>query len=330
MTRQASMLMPALAIAAGVILAVQGDINGALAGHVGGAGTAALINFSVGTAALLGVLGWARLTGRHALVGRRPAGEQRAWWYCGGPIGALAVASIAAAAPVVGAALVAVGLIGGQMVGALFADARRLAPGPPRPIDRQRVLVVAVALVAVGLSAVGHVQSAAPILVAGLVVVGGLNAVSSAAQGRLADAWSSGLAAAFINFVMGTVCLAVLVITSAVWTRASVGLGQSPPWTYLGGVLGATGLTIMTSSVAYLGVLRLSLGMVTGQLLGALALDVVVPFSGTEIGVTNFIAVALMATAALLARRGELTTEDRAHDRGPLPSTAPTGNSQPS
>jgi transporter family-2 protein len=300
--RLTSLLVPGSAVGAGIVLAIQGDVNGALAGHLGSPATAALLNFSVGTLALLGILIMASFV-RPSVVGRRPAGRQRAWWYSGGPIGALAVASIAGSAPVVGAALVAVGLIGGQMVGSLLADEFRLAPGPARPISRDRLLVVVVALLAVALSSLGHTQAAAPVLLAGLVGVGALNAVSSAAQGRLADAWGSGVAAACINFVMGTACLAGLDLLLNVPGESAFLVGPAPPWTYLGGFLGATGLTVMTLIVGRLGVLRLSLGMVTGQLLGALVLDIVFPFSGSEVGITNVLAVMLMGAATLLGRR---------------------------
>jgi len=138
-----------------------------------------------------------------------------------------------------------------------------------------------------------------------LVVVGILNAVSSAAQGWLADACGSSLAAALINFVIGTGCLLGLVVVLAAATHGSVAVGPAPIWAYAGGFLGATGLTVSSTVVSSLGVLRLSLCRITGQLAGSLALDAVLPFAGHSIESTQIIAVAFVGLATLVASRGD-------------------------
>lgn len=61
------------------------------------------------------------------------------------------------------------------------------------------------------------------------------------------------------------------------------------PWLYLGGPLGLIYILIGASMVRVLGVLRLVLGVVAGQLIAAVAIDAAWPEPGTTLRVTTVI-----------------------------------------
>ena len=88
----------------------------------------------------------------------------------------------------------------------------------------------------------------------------------------------SALSATFINFIVGTVVLVVLMLGH--WTLA--GLPKhlpAEPWLYIGGALGCVFIGVTALLVRITGVLLLGLATVAGQLAAALLLDLLLPTS---------------------------------------------------
>ncbi len=136
-----AMLLTALV---GASLAVQIGLNSTLRHHVGSAMGASLINFAVGTVALLTVL---LLMGRGTMPMLAQAGSAPWWAWCGGFLGAAFVASSTILGPMIGGAAFLGLLVAGQMIAAMAIDHYGVLSFPERPVDAWRiagaVLVVA-------------------------------------------------------------------------------------------------------------------------------------------------------------------------------------------
>ncbi|ADU06652.1 protein of unknown function DUF606 [Micromonospora sp. L5] len=107
-----------LPLAAGVGIAWQQAVNGRVRAAAGSAMTATLVNFTVGTAALL-------VTFAVDLAVRgRPAGAfpDEPWLYLGGPLGIVFIALAAALVRFTGVLLLGLATIAGQIVGAVLLD----------------------------------------------------------------------------------------------------------------------------------------------------------------------------------------------------------------
>nr|WP_091047436.1 DMT family transporter [Micromonospora marina] len=107
-----------LPLAAGVGIAWQQAVNGRVRAASGSAMTATLVNFTVGTAALL-------VTFAVDLAVRgRPAGAfpDEPWLYLGGPLGIVFIALAAALVRFTGVLLLGLATIAGQIVGAVLLD----------------------------------------------------------------------------------------------------------------------------------------------------------------------------------------------------------------
>ncbi|GGK00338.1 membrane protein [Pilimelia anulata] len=117
-------LLPALA---GLGVGVQAAVNGRVRQVAGGAWPATLLNFAVGTAALLLLLAVDLAAG--GAPGALPAAP---WLYLGGPLGVTFILIAAATVRHTGVLLLALATIAGQLVGAVLLDlAAPGAAGPP-------------------------------------------------------------------------------------------------------------------------------------------------------------------------------------------------------
>ena len=75
------------------------------------------------------------------------------------------------------------------------------------------------------------------------------------------------------------------------------------PWLYLGGPLGMVFIGIAAAVVRRTGVLLLGLSMISGQLIGALLLDEIVPERDGRPGANIFVGIAVALVAILIAGR---------------------------
>jgi bacterial/archaeal transporter family-2 protein len=274
----------ALAVLGGAGVAAQSRINGALAGRLHSGVGAAVVSFGSGLIILtIGVLLFkpAR-TGLSQVVALLGKGELR-WWECaGGACGAFLVATQGLTVGSLGVALFTVAIVAGQSVSSLLVDRAGLAPGGVRPITVTRAIGTALTVAAVVLAVSGRLGTPAALGLAVLPVLAGAgSAWQQAMNGRVRQASEGVVATTFINFLVGT---AALLITFGIWTGvdgAPTGSLPGEPWYYVGGTLGIIFIAIAAALVRHIGVLLLGLGMIAGQVGGAVLLDVVTP-AGTE------------------------------------------------
>jgi transporter family-2 protein len=289
------------AVGSGALVAVQARINAGLAEDLDDALLAALVSFGTGLVVVTAVV-----------VSRAPA--RRAWslvrgvpWWTriGGLGGASLVAVGAYEAPRIGVALLTVGLVAGQTSGGLLVDRAGLGPGGRHAVTGPRVAGAALCLIAVLVSALGKpTKAATPALLALVVAAGFLIAAQQALNGRVRAVTGNAVVATLVNFLVGTTALVVvyvLVREIAGW-RIGHWPGLSQWWLYLGGPLGATFVAVAALIVRLLGVLRLGLAVIAGQLLGAILLDVTVP--AAERGVAPATAVGAALTLLAIAVSG--------------------------
>jgi transporter family-2 protein len=248
------------------------------------------------------VLGRTRRAIRPAVAARLP------WWnYLGGLGGAGVVLVGAASAPVIGIAAFTVGLVAGQAVGGLLIDRTRLA-GPARPLSGWRIAGAALAVVGVGAVDLG--RDGGP--VAGdaalwLLLAAGLSGVAAAAQaalnGRVQRSTGEPLLATAANFAVGTAALAVASAVLAASGHGPRAAWPSTPVLYVGGVFGICVIATAAWTVQRLGVLRLGLVFVAGQLAGGTMLDLLSPERAGGVNVETVAGVLLAALAVAAAGR---------------------------
>ncbi len=119
----------------GASLAVQIGLNATMREHVGSPLAAALVNFLVGTLALLLFV----LLGRGSLPVLAGAGGAPWWTWAAGLLGATFIASSTVLGPLIGGATFLALLVAGQMVAALAIDHYGVLSFPVRPVDGWRV-----------------------------------------------------------------------------------------------------------------------------------------------------------------------------------------------
>lgn len=290
----------AAATAAGAMVAVQQRLNGELGRSLDDALLAALVSFATG----LGCVG-AYVLGRPS--SRRALGAVRAvpvWARLGGLGGATLVAAGAAATPVIGVALLTVAMVAGQTTGGLAVDRAGLGPGGTHLLTAPRLAGAVLCLAAVALAATARDARSASVLLLGSVVLAGfLVAVQQALNGRVREVTGDAGVATLLNFLVGTAALALAVAvvagTRGLAARHWPGAGQW--YLYLGGPIGAAFVAVAAAAVRRLGVLRLSLAAVAGQLVGAVLLDVVTPATGRTVAAPTVLGAALTLVAVAIS-----------------------------
>ncbi|MBG6083878.1 DMT family transporter [Zhihengliuella flava] len=296
----------AIAVIAGSAMPLQGRVNGALSTELGHGIEAATISFGVGL--LLLALACLTPPGRRGLSRLRShvaAGDVPAWYLLAGTIGAFFVISQGLVVTILGVALFTVANVAGQVASGLVADRVGFGPGGPRPVSTRRAVGALLALVGVGVAVwptlaergVGF-EVVGPLLLpltAGLLM--GFQQAMNGVQTRYAG---SPLPATFVNFAVGT---AALVVTLLVMTAAGTPMAPLPPvwWMYLGGPLGVCFIAASAVLVRFLGVLVTGLGLIAGQLLGSLAIDVFLPVAGAQVELATVAGTAVALGAVVIA-----------------------------
>lgn len=290
-----------LTVLAGMLQAGQARVNGALEEHVGVLATS-VVSFGLGLALLLALV--AASGERRRAVSRLLSYRGRWWWRLGGLGGACVVAVQALGVPLVGVALVSVCLVAGQAVGALVVDRMGLGPGGAQPLTPARAGGAALAVLAVGLAAAGRWHTVRPGVVGLLIGAGVLGAAQAAANGQLREVTGQPTVAALANFTVGFTALTLLFVIATALPGASFTPDWPPdPLLYAGGLGGTAFIVIAAVTVRWLGVLRLTLATVTGQLLGAVALDLAVPGRGGRPPLATLLGAAMTLVAVAVASR---------------------------
>ena len=284
------------ALVSGALVAVQTRVNAALAVHLGDALLAAVLSFALGLVAVV-VLVTARSSARTAL----PLLASAPWWsFLGGFGGATLVAVAAYVAPRLGVALLSLGIVAGQTAGGLLVDRLGVAPGGVHHLTRPRVVGALVCLLAVAVSVFGRgAGEASPALLLLALLAGLLVAFQQAFNGRVRRVTGDAFVATFVNFVVG---LSVLLLAyGLVGLRGGWSVEQWPEigdwFLYTGGPIGVAFVAVAAMVVRTLGVLRLGLAVIAGQLLGAVLLDLSVPAAAHGVAAATLVGVALTFVA---------------------------------
>jgi transporter family-2 protein len=292
----------AVTVVIGAMLAAQARINGELGKHTG-AVMAAVVSFTIGTVVLVVMVAVSPRARRNAPRVVRP--WRPFWWYLGGVAGAGVVGSSAGAVPEVGVSLVTVLLVAGATAGGLVVDAVGMGPGGRVPTTRLRFFGAALAVVAVSVGALGQHGMFRPALLALVGIAGVASAGQQAANGQLRRAADDARVAALVSFAVGTATLfAVAGALAAIGHLPSIHRPPNPVL-YIGGLLGVVYIVIAAALVERLGVLRLTLGTVSGQVVGALLIDAIAPAPGLRltVAVVAGALLTLVAVAVTVRRR---------------------------
>ena len=298
------------AVSTGLITAIQGRANGALAQAAGGdALLAALVSIAIGLGFLVAVLA-VRRPARTALLVRLPqlvrAREVQWWWLIGGLFSALFVATQGVSSPALGVAVFTVLVVAGTTGSSLVFDAVGVTPGGRRPVTGPRVVGAVGTTLAIVVAVSGQL-SAGSLAIAGVVLTvtaGVAGTFQMAINGLVAEATDEGLVPVALNLGLATVVLALVVplvhlVQGTAYTLPPALWSQ--PWIYLGGPLGVGFLLLSAIVVRPLGVLVYSLLSIGGQLVSALVLDLVVPTSAAAVGWQVVLGVLLTGAAVTVA-----------------------------
>lgn len=302
--RRGAVVAGATAFVVGALTALQSRINGELADVTDSGLQAALVSFGSGWI-LLTVIMLASPSVRRGLGQVRHAlrdGHLRWWQALGGLLGGFFVAVQSATVPILGVAVFTVAVVAGQVSNSIVVDRLGLGPAGRQWVTPARVVSAILALAAVivavsdrlGGGASGSALAVGFALIAGLAI-----AVQQAINGRVGAAARNAWTAAWVNFTLGTAMLgAALGIAWGLTDFDPGDLPRGPVWLYLGGAIGVLFIAAAAWVVQRLGVLLFALLTITGQLSGALVLDLVAPAAGVTFHLT-LVAGVLLAVVAV-------------------------------
>ena len=297
----------AAAVAVGAMVSYQSRANGELAVAVGNqiqGIQAAVISFGSGWLILTAALGVVpRYREGVRWVAAAVRSREMPWWQVlGGALGGFFVAVQSVTVPLLGVAVFTVAVVAGQTSSSLAVDRAGLGPGGRRPVTGARIASAVITIAAVAVAVSGRLGRFSlgetwPILLA--LFAGSLIAVQQAVNGRVGAVAGRAVSAAFINFTLGFAVLgAALGLAWALTGVAPGPLPAGPWWIYTGGAIGVVFIATAAWAVQRLGVLLLALLSISGQLLGALVIDLIAPTEGTAVHPT-LVAGVLLAWVAV-------------------------------
>jgi bacterial/archaeal transporter family-2 protein len=299
-----------LSVITGGMVAVQSRINGELGLALGDGYVAALFSFSSGFLVLTVAMAanpkaraGFRIIRDDLVAGRLP------WWaVTGGVGGGFLVLTQGLSAGILGVALFTVAVVTGQAFGAVAIDTRgwfgilRVRLTSLRVVGA--ILTVVGAVVALDFSS-GSLEGVTLAFV--LPMLAGLGTgYQQAVNGRIKRLAGSAVAATFVNFAAGTIALAVVTAVALPFTGGPSGLPDTW-WVWTGGLVGTVFIAIQATTVGIIGVLGLGVSLVTGQLLGSIALDVLVPVAASGLSPATVIGAFITLVGSVLVSLGRRT-----------------------
>ena len=295
-----------LAIIVGALTTLQSRVNGELSVVLQSGIQAATVSFSTGLVLLILFAFFSPATRQGFRNLREALKENRIfWWQCiGGSVGATFVAIQSVTVPLVGVAIFTIATVGGQIASSLVVD--RFGVGPQGRIQptTNRIIAAVIAILAVAVSVSNRIEGGDIPLLAVIAAVGVGVGVSfqHSFNGHVNIHAKSPVTAAVMNFIVGSTLLYIVLGGGIATGHLSFSPLPSSPWyLYLGGLFGLLFIITAARVIKVLGSLRFAMGSVTGQLVGSLILDVVVPTSGSQISIQLVTAICLTAFAVILA-----------------------------
>jgi transporter family-2 protein len=301
------------AVACGAGVATQSRINGQLGAELSDGYVAAVISFGSGLL-ILSILMIVFKGGRVGLEKELTAIKNREipWWYAiGGAAGGLFVLTQGLTSAALGVALFSIGTVSGQTVSGVLVDRIGLGHVEPRLLSARRLLGAGLALVAVAVAASSQFGEGANAWLLLFPFVAGLAlAWQQGVNGQIRRVSGSVLTATFGNFVVGTVVLLAAAIVHTLIVGWPTTLPANPVL-YLGGSLGVLFIGLGAAVVGVTGVLLLTLGTISGQLLASLALDLALPVAGHGVQWTTVAGIALALVAVVIVATAKSRTPQR-------------------
>ncbi|WP_298582464.1 DMT family transporter [uncultured Kocuria sp.] len=284
----ASALGPVLAVLAGSALAVQSRINGALGTQLGDPVAAAFAAVVVGVTAVtaVSVLSAAGRQGLRKLVRQLREGHLSWWFLLAGLIGAVFVFAQTLTADTLGVSVLLLAVVVGQSLGGLAVDRWGIGPAGIRRVTGLRVLGTALVVAAVLLAVsprLGQAAGGVTALVLLPLLAGTLMPLQTAMNGRIGAAAGTPVTPALTNFLAAAAGLGVATAVHRAVADPPPWTWPGPSWLWVGGLLGAVVVGASAVLARSIGVLQTSLGLVTGMLLGGLAIDLLLPAPGAVV-----------------------------------------------
>ncbi|TLP78890.1 DMT family transporter [Nesterenkonia sphaerica] len=300
-------------ILAGMAIPGQGRVNAALAAETGDPYLAALLSFAIGFVVIY-VIAFLTPAGRRTMARVRPAIRSGAvkWWYLlAGCVGGYFVLTQTLTIGMIGVAVFTVAVVTGQTVGGLVWDRVGLGPTGRRRISPLRFVGAILTVVAVTWAVSPQLAGSDRELIWLLLVIlpfsgGFLNAGQQALNGRQSAAYRSPIPATFFNFGAGSALLLLVWVGKLIVAGGVPGQLPTAWWYYIGGPLGIVFIAVGALLVTQVGVLVAAMGMIAGQLLGSLLLDVVVPAPGSVVTVATVLGTVMTLVAVVVAALPDL------------------------
>jgi transporter family-2 protein len=204
------------------------------------------------------------------------------------------------AAPL-GIALFTVAVVAGQTVSGVLMDRFGIGPGGRRTLHASKIVGAVLALTAVALTVSAELRGSEALWLFALPLLAGIGqGWQQAVNGQVRATARSALTATFLNFLFGTLALVLAAIVHGAAVGFVVDL-PSNPLLYTGGLVGCIFIAGAAVVVRTTGVLMLGLCIVAGQLVCALALDLLAPTVGHPLGLTTVLGTALALVAVVIA-----------------------------
>jgi bacterial/archaeal transporter family-2 protein len=298
-------IYPLLAVFVGALTAIQSRLNGQLSKDIHNGLAAAIISFGSGWLVLF-ILCFGLKVERQGLRNIWKAvqsGRLKRWEIVGGMGGGFFVATQSITVPKLGVAIFTIATVGGQTVASLLVDKLGIGPAGKKHVTIPRIFAAIMTLFAVTVAVFPDLAHAtfSVIAVAMTLAVGIVISFQQALNGRVNVVATRPLATAFLNFLMGTFVLAIALAIN-LGNGGSIGHLPTTPWIYLGGPIGVIFIATSAYVVKHMGILNFVLGSVTGQLIGALALDWLAPAAHTKVS-SYLVTGVIMTLGSILISR---------------------------
>lgn len=270
-----------MAGSAGMLMPLQALITSSAAGPLGGYLPAALLSGLTSLACML-VASYCIPAARRGWKKFGAVWRERTiprWFMLAGLIGAYYMVAQAMSVGSIGLALFAVAVVGARTLSSILIDVIGFSPAGKQPITRQRLvgavlLVAGATFAAWGTGSRAAEDPLAPVALAVAVVAGLLVSFQQSMNGRAGQAYGSTATATTVNYLASISGLLVAMVVLAVLGIESFGFAEAPQWwMYFAGPLGILFVITGVSLVPKLGALVLGIGLVTGQLVGSLLMD---------------------------------------------------------